>query len=527
MVKKIIIVVLSLFCISIFSSYQFEVVSNYSTLDIKEDSSVIIHYTITFRNYGDPIDIVDIGLPDSNYDLKKASASIGGKALNDIRKSTYLPVGVEVHLNENQIPSGKEGTLQFSIVTYKRIYQDDNDPNYASVVFMTTYFGSEFTSGTTRLGCQFIFPKGVKPQEPRYHKTPFTEAFVDKEGRVVYRWIIESASPSQGYTFGASFPKKYVAEVVKVSYAEKMLKAFLAVVGSFFQMIFSNLPCFCFLFFIGAFVISAISGYRRKMQYLPAKVGMDGVEIRRGLTVPEVAALMEEPLSKVLSLILFGMLRKGYVKIISQKPWLKIEKISDKEPELSYEKELLKAISDDKTINQNEARDILVDLIKRVQEKMKGFSRKKTLLYYNEIMRKAWEEVGKENYEESFEWLVADKNFKDEATRRFPSGNFPVPIAYGPIFGHTSPTSTGDIRATGSIPTVSSNTILTSAHNFVSSVEGFSNNLANSLPALASKVTDVTNPVPQSSGGRGYSGGGCACACACAGCACACAGGGR
>jgi len=527
MVKKLsLIIFFIIFQLFLFAQYSFEVVSNYSTLEIKEDSSVIIYYTITFKNYGKPIDIVDIGLPDNNYDLKTARASISGFQLNDIRKSSYLPVGVEVHLNEKKIPSGKEGTLEFSIVTYKRIFQDDNDPNYASVVFMTTYFGSEFTRGTTRLGCQFIFPKGVKPEEPRYHSTKFTEAFKDKNGRVVYRWMIENASPSQGYTFGASFPKKYVKEVVTVSAAEKMLSAFFAVVGSFFNMIFSNIPCFCFLFFIGAFILSAINGYRRKMQYLPATVGMDGVEIRRGLTVPEVAALMEEPLNKVLALILFGMMRKGYIKIVSLKPWPKIEKISEKEPELSYEKELLKAISDDKTINQNEAKEILVDLIKRVQEKMKGFSRKKTLLYYKDIMKRAWEEVGKDNYEESFEWLVADENFKDEVIRRYPSGNFPVPVVYGPIFGHTSPTFAGGIGTTGNFPSASANTIFTSANNFVTSIEGFSHNLANSLPALASKVTDVTNPVPQSSGG-GHSGGGCACACACAGCACACAGGGR
>ncbi len=524
MVRKIVIFVLLLFSFSLFASYKFEVVSNYSTVEIKKDSSVIIYYTITFKNHGDLIDIVDIGLPDRHYDLSSAEAFINGKRVKDVRKSTAIPVGVEIHLLNQSILPGNEGTINFSIVTGKRIYQDDNDPDYASVVFMTTYYGSQYTIGSTKLGCQFIFPEGVKPEEVRYHKKPFTEAFVDKDGRVIYRWIIENASPSQGYTFGASFPKKYVKEVVRVTAGQKLLNSFLALIGSFFNFIFSNLPCFCFLFFIGFFIAGIVTSHRRRMQYLPPSVGMDGVEIRRGLTVPEVATLMEEPLPKVLSLILFGMLRKGYIKIISQKPWLKIEKVGEKEPDLSYEKELLKAISDDKTINQNEARDILVDLIKRVKEKMKGFSRKKTLLYYEEIMKKAWEQVGKENYEENFEWLLADKDFKTEAIRRFPSGNFPIPIFYHAIFNQPAHTS-GGVSSQGA-PTFSSDGILTSAHNFVSSLEGFSNNLANSLPALASKVTDVTNPVPQSSGGR-YSGGGCACACACAGCACACAGGGR
>ncbi|MCX7830468.1 MAG: DUF2207 domain-containing protein, partial [Acidobacteria bacterium] len=462
MVKKYFaFIFLILFVLPLFSSYRFEVVSNYSTVEIKEDSKVIIRYTIIFKNYGDPIDIVDIGLPDNNYDINSAEAFVNGNRVRDIRKSTAIPVGVEVHLLEQSIAPGKDGALNFSIVMKKRIYQDDKDPNYASVVFMTTYFGSEYTQGSTRLGCQFIFPKGVRSEEPRYHNTPYTEALVGKDGRVIYRWLIENASPSQGYTFGASFPKKYVKEVVTISAAEKLLNSFLGLISSLFQMVFSSLPCFCFAFFIGTIILGIINGQRRKMQYLPASVGMDGVEIRRGLTVPEVAALMEEPLNKVLALVLFGMIRKGYIKIISQKPWLKLEKISDKEPDLSYEKELLKAISDDKTINQNEARDILVDLVKRVQEKMKGFSRKKTLLYYKEIMKKAWEEVGKDNYEESFEWLLADKDFKNEAVKRYPSGNFPIPISYGPIFGHTSTASTGNI-GTGSVSTLPPGNILTS-----------------------------------------------------------------
>jgi hypothetical protein len=523
MVKKIAIFILLFFTLSLYASYQFEVVRNFSTLDIKPDSSVIIYYSITFRNYGQPIDIVDIGLPDNNYHLNSAKASIDGVNLSTILKSSAIPVGVEVHLDNKAIPSGKEGTLDFSIVTKKRIYQDEKDPNYASVVFMTTYFGSEYTSGNTRVGCQFLFPIGAKPDEVRYHQTPFTRASVNKDGRVLYEWIVENGSPSKGYTFGASFPKKYVKEVIKVSAFEKVLKAFGALIGSFLKFFFANIPCCFVVFFIFVFIMGAINGYRRKMQYLPPSVGMDGVEIRRGLTVPEVAVLMEEPLNKVLSLILFGMLRKGYIKIVSTTPTLKIEKVGDKEPDLSYEKELLKAITDDQKINEKEAQAILVDLIKRVTEKMKGFSRKKSILYYKEIMKKAWDQVGKENYEDAFEWLVADKDFKEESLKRFPSDNFPIPIVYGPIFGRHY----GGGGGGGTIPSQSSGSIITSAGNFVSSLENFSSSLANSLPGLSTKVTDVTNPVPKSSGGGGYSGGGCACACACAGCACACAGGGR
>jgi len=510
------------------AEYKFEVVSNYSTYDIQNDGSAVISYKLAFRNIGQPIDIVDIGLPDDNYDLSSAQASIGGTRLSDIRKSEFVAVGVEVHLGQMQIPAGSEGTLDFSIRSSNRVFEDDKDPEYASTEFMTTFYGAEYCEGATRLGCQFILPEGVLPEEPRWHQNQPTSSFVNDKNRVVYQWIIESASPSSGYTFGASFPRKYVTQITAKPKTPPFIKAIGGLVSGIFQLIFGNIPCFCVFFFVFSFIASAVNAHRRKMKYLPAEVGMDGAEVRRGLTVPEVGALLEEPLNKILALILFGMIRKGYVKVLSQKP-LKIEKTAGMPvPDLSYEKAFLTAVEGDGVVNEKEAVAILTDLVKKVGEKMKGFSRKKSLDYYRQIMTKAWDEVGKDNYSESFEWLILDKRFEDEAARRYPDGRVPVPIVFGPIFhggsygggGMSAPIPSGGSGDSGG------GGIVSSANAIVSGVEGFSNNLAGSLPGLATKVTSVTNPPPVSTGG-GSGGGGGHCACACAGCACACAGGGR
>lgn len=524
MVKRFIPLFLLIFTLLNFAQYKFEILRNFSTIEIEKDSSVIVHYSLTFKNHGAPIDIVDIGLPDENYILSTAKASINGKNISDIRKSTVLQSGVEIHLKENAIPPNSTQTLDFSIVTKKRIYEDDLDKNYASIVFMTTYFGKEYTLSTTKLGFQIIFPEGVKPNEVRYHKTKFTEAFIDNRGRVVYRWIINDASPSQGYVFGASFPKAYVSEVIRVTPLQKILNSLKSLFFAFLSLFFNLLPCFCIFTFIGLTILGIIQNRKRMMQYLPPSVGMDGVEIRRGLTVPEVAVLMEEPLPKVLLFIIFGMVKKGYIEVISKTPFLKLKKKgdfsdSDMDNMLSYEKELLKAINDDNTINQNEARDILIDLIKRVQSKMKGFSRKKTLEYYKSIIKKAYDEVKNENFEESFEWLLLDKELRNEIPIRFGSTAIRVPSYVGTVIlpKESTPTSSHTPSYLDSL--------ITSANNFVTAFENFSNTFSNQLPALATKVTEVTNPPPPTH--TGGSGGGCACACACAGCACACAGGGR
>lgn len=523
MVKKLLLTFFLLgITLTASADYKFEVVDNHSIYDIQKDGSAQIRYHLKFRNHGQPIDVVDIGLPDKDYKISTAGAFINGAKVKEIRKSEYVATGVEVRLGDKQILNGNEGTLEFVIMSYNRVYKDYKDPNYAGTEFMPTYYGSQYTEGTTRLGCRFIFPEGVKPVEPRYHGTPFTKAFVNEQNRVVYEWVIEKASPSTGYTFGASFPKKYVTHVVEKKDPPALIAFLGGIVSAFFQFFFANVPCFCVFFFVGFAILGIVNGNRRKMKYMPATVGMDGVEVRRGLTVPEVSSLMEQPLNKILALVLFAMMRKGYLKIVSQKP-LKLEKTEGKTPGLSYEKEFLEAVDDDGVVDEKEAVRILTDLVKRVVEKMKGFGRKKTLAYYEQIMKKAWNEVGKEDYSESFEWLIIDKAFGFEATRRYPSGNIPVPIVFGPIFHSPSTYGGGGT----SLPTGNSGGgIVSSANSIVSSIEGFSNNLAGSLPGLATKVTSATNPVPVSTGGRS-SGGGCACACACAGCACACAGGGR
>ena len=56
---------------------------------VQPDGSAKIVYDITFDNStsGDPIDIVDIGMPTNAYDLNTMSASIEGVDLTDIRPS--------------------------------------------------------------------------------------------------------------------------------------------------------------------------------------------------------------------------------------------------------------------------------------------------------------------------------------------------------------------------------------------------------------------------------------------------------
>ena len=185
---------------------------------------------------------------------------------------------------------------------------------------------------------------------------------------------------------------------------------------------------------------------------------------------------------------------------------------------------------------------MVVELVREVNKKVKGFSRKDTVAYYRDIVSRAWQqvesdetpEVKSQHFDEGLEWMMLDEEFEDRTERTFREGPVFVPVwwhryrpwatsAPSPKPSTAAPTSK---RGPVSLPTLPgaafANTIVTgmqrTADKVVSSVERFTGG-----------VTKVTNPPPVRassgrSGGGGYS---CACACACAGCACACAGGGR
>ena len=512
MIKRVLVVLALLAApLAAFSDYRFQVPENRCTVAVAPDASVTVRYAITFANQGQAIDVIDVGLPDEKYG--DVQADLDGAPMADVRPSTAVAHGVEVHLGDKAIPAGASATLHLAAHLMDRVFPDRQDKTYASLEFSPTWYGSRYTSGTTHLVCEFVLPEGVGPQEPRYHGTPFTSARVE-EGRVVYRWEVPAASPSSQYTFGASFPARVMRRVAQEPKGPGAGGRLAAAVGRFIS---SSMPCLCFGGTLAMFVLAIVKARRRRMQYLPPVVGMEGVEVRRGLTVPEVAVLMQEPVDRVMALLLFGMVRKGVLTVVGRSP-LRLQLVPGKAPEFSYEQEFAKAVQDDGTISEGEAAKVLTDLIKRVQDKMKGFSRSKSILYYRDIMTRAWDQVGKEDYSQAFEWMLLDRDFGQRASERFGAGPMPLPVWWITIHtGVPYATAGGAAGVPGPVG---------AANGIVSGIESFSHDLVNSVPGLATKVTQTTNPVPVSSGG-GYSGGGCACACACAGCACACAGGGR
>jgi hypothetical protein len=526
------------------ADYSFRVDSLSADLSVQADGAVRLRYAITFTPQpgSRPVDIVDIGMPADGYDLGTARASMAGRTLGDIRRSEYVTPGIEVHLGASAIAPGRSGTLEFEIMVNGMIFADSDDARFASLQFKSTWYDGKYVVGNAeRIEIQFNLPPGSTPDNVKYHSFGSagykpSETFLSGDG-VVYRWLWLDRPATAPYAAGASFPRELVASVASPP-RPSLLRPLLTVVFAFFAFVLSLAP----FWIIGLIIFLAVRGNRRRQQqYLPPRIGIESGGIKRGLTPPEAALLQELPLPQVLLLVIFGLLKKGLLDIRAAgdrdyrfgalpKQGLEL---------LDYEKDFFAAIDKDQRLDRTALRAMLTNMIKGMQAKMAGFSRRETNAYYQSIMDRAWEQVRNapkeklpEALAEALQWLAVDREYERKL----------APIVHDTLFIPRTadhwyrrlPAEHPAGSAGGNVPDKGfGQGIGAAAGNLVGSLQVFSGALLGDSAAFTSSITRVTNPPPVAhySGSGGRSGGGsscaCACACACAGCACACAGGGR
>jgi len=545
-------------------TYYFQIEKSDVNLFINADGTASVEYTLVFYNdpSADPMEYIDIGMPNTNYNIGSISAEVDGKKITDISSSPYVDNGIAFGLGSNAIQPGQRGTFHFFLPEIRGIIfsasQQEAEP-YASVQFAPHYYDRGTVTGNTDLSFTIILPPGLNPEEPRYFDpqrwpgdaTPASN--IDSQGRIFYNWQSAQANSYTQYIFGASFPARVLAEGAVAQPPSQVTQA----VGSTFNA--ENLVC-CGFFGIFALVFGlgiyqAIWGAKkRKLKYLPPKIAIEGHGIKRGLTPVEAAILMEQPIDKVMTLILFSVVRKGVATVTNKDP-LEI-KVEETLPEdlRAYETEFVEAFKLSKTARRTALQKMMVGLVKEVTAKMKGFSRRETVEYYEKIMEQAWLQVEQadtpdvqiERYEKYMDWTMLDSQYDDRARRTFTQPVF-VPMWWGRLDPAIGRSMAGGVGSAGGMSRVSTGSAPSSggksvsmphlpgsdfAASIASSVSAFSAGVIGDVTSFTSGVTNVTNPVPKAPAGTSYrggggGGGGCACACACAGCACACAGGGR
>ncbi len=585
------------------ANLRFQVTQEVVNFYVNSNGTATIEYYYNFLNDpGSLIDYVDIGVPNSNYSLGNVSADVNGDKLTDISASPYVNPGVAIGLGSHTIQSGATGQLHVVIANVPNMfYEADTSKNnlpYASFNFTPNSFGSQYAYSTTDLTVNIFLPPEIQSDEPTYitpkgwpgNSAPTTG--VASNGLSYYSWRTSNANAYSTYQFGATFP----AKLIPASTVQKKPLLNIHISGESILVV-GFLGCFALIF--GFSIYGATAGAKkRKLQYLPPKIAIEGMGIKRGLTAVEAAILMEQPMDKIMTMVLFSVIKKGAARVIAKDP-LALEVVSPLPDNLqTYEVEFLKAfepasyavkqgdtwasiasnfnvpavtikdfnkLTSDTllpgsmvkipTNKRKVLQDMMVNLVKTITEKMKGFSRKETVAYYTDIMKKAWEQVETaqtpdvkmEKFDEQLDWTMLDSDFDNRTRNVFRTGPVFVPIWWGnydPVFrsggAASMPSTSGGGGGMGGININVPRASVPGADfaaSVVNGVQGAAASVVGDVTAFTGGVTNLTNPVPtpppSTGGGRSFTGGGggghcvCACACACAGCACACAGGGR
>ncbi len=588
--------------------YLFSVPKMDMQVAVQPDASARIVYDITFQNSprGHVIDVVDIGVPHRDYRLQNVRASSGAAPIRDIRASEFVDPGFEVHLGRHSIPPGGAGSLHVEFTMPDMAWQDTTRKDYASFRITPTWFGERYVQGTTQLRVAVHLPKGIEPDEVLHQGKAFDQKVKTEEGvSVVWQW--PATRLTREHMVAVSFPKKVMNRVVEMSALDLFLKWFSEsttarwIAGSVFFAMFG----FAFFRFTGGtgvsvfVVLSALliwlfvrsPGWhlvllpvmaglvalnewmfaRRKAGYMPPIAQVEGGGIKRGLTAPEAAALLELPLGRVLGLVIFGMLKKGLLRQVQPQPLIvQIDEAFQSDERLKsysqrarfyraagqktgvvvhrHEYPFLFLISENpgKPLEQINFSVPLRELIEGTAARMKGFDVSDTQDYYRRIVRRAVDsarEVGdirqrEERIDRDFEWILID----DDYPTVFTHGPYRPVWTRGPGTWTPSGPSGGSGAPSGpSMPGT------TSFGDVSASFAGWAENTMGGLAAaIAPGSLQVNQPaggfinlsgadrltgeffqaLAESSGGRGGGGGG-GCACAGCACACACAGGGR
>ncbi|MBN2577366.1 MAG: hypothetical protein JXB10_00050 [Pirellulales bacterium] len=587
--------------------YLFRVPALQMYVTVQSDGSALIDYNIHFENLpgAHVIDVVDVGAPTEKYNLRNVKAWIGDRRLANIRPSEYVHPGFEVHLGVMEIQPGQSGTFRTQFVMPEMVFQDTTRDDYASFRITPTWFGEEYVIGTTDIQVAVELPKWYDPKEIKHQGLNFTNVAKRNDKTVVY-WQFPRARLTGKHLVAVSFPKRDMQRVIEQSKWDLLMDWFreskqarwtcgiiaVALFGwTFFR--FTGGTGFSVFFILAAVLVVSFClspGWqllalpllvvligvnewflaRRRTKYMPPIAQIEGGGIKRGLTAPEAAVLLELPIAKVLMLVIFGMLKKGILRQVQADPLVvepdpdfkttvnqedrekHVREIAQKKGVVwhTYEMPFLYLLQQNPSMPVKEIHFAVPvrKLIEGAAARMAGFDLSETQDYYRRIVKRAVAQAAavgdipqrEATLDRNFEWILMDDDYPTVFTYGRPY--WPVWTRGGMFGGGGAPAPSAP-----SAPSIPGQT------TFSDVAASFSGWTENTLGSFASSIAPealspggtsagfldlsgadrVTGEVfkslaeaSTSGGGRG-DGGGCACACAGCACACACAGGGR
>jgi len=498
-----------------------------------QNGSIDLLYDISITlDSGPDIDRVFVGQPQGDFTIGVAVDQYG-RTLETSDASSGSDYKVQVNLFS---PLRAGQTVRFNLTTNvaSMVYEDPIYPGNVGMQFTPTWWQDAVVLD---LQVQIVLPPGVTASEVRTTQELWNGT-VPENGQLSIFWQRGNLSPNQRYTFGVSFPARYVQSYVKLPTG---IVAFFQKYGLYI------LTTSVTIGLVGAVI------YVRKHKYLIPRISIETLGVRRGLTAVEASYLLDMKPTMIVTETLYGLLQKRAVWIESTTPFkLRIMPQFQNKTDYTlsgqlryFEIDFLHAIKWDGSLDEEKLAQTVISLRHTVEEKLRGYCRRDTIDYYRKIVAKAWEQVeqagapelASKAYDEQLLWLFLDPNYRARTQTVFSNRAFepsPLWLWYWYGYQHYHPHATYKPNIENPAQATKPPTIPGAdfANNIATAVEKTSNNIVTNVEKFANTI--LTAPAAsKASSSPAHHGASCvcacaacACACACVSCACACAGGG-
>lgn len=515
----------------VFAQRQYYFGQEWCQIWINKDGSIDLFYNVSLTlEAGQQISWISIGQPKRDFTIGSAKDQYGNTLqTSDISSSEDYKV--RVNLN-TPLQAGQ--TIWFTLLTNvaKMVYDDETNPGNDGMEFILSWF-SEASILDARI--LIVLPPGVSENQVKTG-SEFYDNLQYEEDRIAVYWEKQNLNPNDRFTVGVSYPK----QEEWTSYTKG---------PDFLNAILENLGLIIFFGFIGIVLLFSI--IFRKRSYTKPAMGIECLGILRGLTPIEASYLLDLKPPKIVTEILYSLLKKRAVWVENTNPSLQfkilkpyLNKTGTKEKPLRYyEIDFLNTIETDGSLDEKKLASTIMEIQSTVEEKLKGYCRKDTIDYYRKIVKKAWKQVedaqtaklSSQIYDEQLLWLFLDPNASDRTKTTFNNRIFepePLWFWYWYSYRHYSPNPTykPNIKNPSQSPTAPKIPGTDFANDVATAIEKSANNFVTNLEKFADSIL----PPPSKSSKQPVQKrarcvcacAACACACACVSCACACAGGG-
>ncbi|WP_424359084.1 hypothetical protein [Methanocella sp. MCL-LM] len=524
--------------------YRWQVNYQHVTLDINQSGTVSMIYQVDATIEKGVWNEVWIPATKSNMQISSVVDSTG-------KSHSYYIDGDQIKTRDYNLRPGDSISLTIYSTLPNFIYKS-NAEGYDIVSFTPPWWDMPISDTSVK----YVLPAEINVSEVYTGNREYS-GIGTENGRTIVYFNSTQLSNNQQFDTAVSFPDRYMAPGVVTSKDDYTPPVYNTGgddgVGSFLTDALCSTACLPFFIIAGIIILSLIASGNRQ-QYSSPVVSMDGVGVNKDLDPVEAAMLLRIDPRRILTMIMFDLLKKGNVKLISTEP-IRLEPVARKDLNY-YEAAFMDAIRND-TLDEDRLVKCFKVLAQRVVDKTRPFCRKDTEAYYRQKIEEKWDDVKAvdtpelklQKYDTAMLWLMADEQFatRTKESLRAPGWNTmtipPYYWWYPYYFGHQQPatttTATTDAMRPQTGGTVSQPQQPT--NQTTSSVEAFASKVSNSVETMSAGVVGsiesflgVRNaanappaaPAPARQGGTSCACVSCACACAHCACACACAGGG-